>query len=83
MHSGADTRTLGRDVTSVSDGHRIDEMLMQVVDVLDDPTPATRVASSCSTSIAFACSSCLNMTWLWQCSPVATLIGVTARRMAA
>ena len=46
-------------------------------------TPATRHASICMTSIASACSSCLKITRLATCSPVATRIGLTARRIAA
>ncbi len=46
-------------------------------------TPATRLASSWRMSTAPACSNWLNITALWVCSPVATLIGATARRIAA
>ena len=46
-------------------------------------TPATRQASICMMSMAPACSSCLNMTGLATCSPVATRTGCTPRRMAA
>src|SRR5450756_432838 len=38
-------------------------------------TPAVRLASNCSTSSAPAWSSCLNMTWLWTCSPVRVATG--------
>ena len=46
-------------------------------------TPATRQASICMMSSAPACSSCLNMTGLATCSPVATGTGRMPRRMAA
>ena len=46
-------------------------------------TPATRQASICMMSMASACSSCLNITRLETCSPVATLTGRTPRRIAA
>ncbi len=46
-------------------------------------TPATRAASIWSTSMAPACSSCLNITRFCTCSPVATGMGATPRAMAA
>src|ERR1035437_4301336 len=46
-------------------------------------TPATRHASICMMSIAPAWRSCLKTTRLETCSPVATGIGLTARRAAA
>ena len=46
-------------------------------------TPATRHASICITSIASTCSSCLKITRLAPCSPVAIRIGATAERIAA
>lgn len=46
-------------------------------------TPATRHASICITSIAWAWSSCLNSTRFATCSPDATRTGATARRIAA
>jgi hypothetical protein len=46
-------------------------------------TPPTRAASICTTSTAPACNSCLKTTLLAMCSPVATLIGASARRTEA
>jgi hypothetical protein len=43
----------------------------------------TREASTCTTSTAPACISCLNITRSATCSPVATLIGWIARRITA
>ena len=46
-------------------------------------TPPSRHASIWQKAMAFACMSCLKTTRFWQCSPVATPIGATARAMAA
>ena len=120
-----------QDVARVADLDRIEEVLVEVVDVLDHPaleraadtrcsrwrpgagrartarhrrragqtgmpnsaaisrtamtsfTPPRRAASIWQTAIASAWNSCLNITRLWTCSPVATRIGATARAIAA
>src|SRR5205823_10997217 len=46
-------------------------------------TPPSRQLSIWQNRIAPACISCLNMTRLWHCSPVATPIGAIARAIAA
>ena len=46
-------------------------------------TPPRRQASIWQTAIASAWRSCLNITRLWTCSPVATRIGATPRAIAA
>src|SRR5918992_338297 len=46
-------------------------------------TPPSRQASIWQTPIPPACRNCLNITRFWQCSPVATAIGATARAIAA